>query len=415
MTQRFSLYDDLSVRREPRVHGRDLLGPGGAAAPARRRAARAVPPERSGRSARRHDERRPAPAPGAGRRHPARAGAAVPRRADQRRRSAESTRLLGEPVRSSSTAAPRFWCRRTTWTRRSAATRWRFSTAASLVADGAPRRLMAEIDAHGGRDRGAGRARRARWCSTALPRVRSVAQLGTRLHALARSRVGGRGGRGRARRCAGRDDARRYARSSASLEDVFVAATRKNPAADDRDEVAAARFVSIARKELRQLRRDRLTFGMIVGIPLLQILLFGLRDQHRRAPPARRRRRPGRRRSARARWWPTPQAIAGRRHRRAGSRASSSSRTCCGAARSSVGILIPRDFERRLQDPRRAPAQLLVDGSDPVVLGAARGLADAARGAARRAAAAAPRRGGTFEVRPTTTRSGVPRCRSCPA
>ncbi len=40
----------------------------------------------------------------------------------------------------------------------------------------------------------------------------------------------------------------------------------------------------------------------------------------------------------------------------------------------SVGILVPPDFERRVQQPDRAAAQLLVDGSDPVILGAARQL-----------------------------------------
>ncbi len=35
------------------------------------------------------------------------------------------------------------------------------------------------------------------------------------------------------------------------------------------------RLLAIAGKEVRQLRRDRLTFGMIIGVPLLQILLFG--------------------------------------------------------------------------------------------------------------------------------------------
>ncbi len=38
---------------------------------------------------------------------------------------------------------------------------------------------------------------------------------------------------------------------------------------------ALARTLAIARKEVRQLRRDRLTFGMIVGLPVLQLLLFG--------------------------------------------------------------------------------------------------------------------------------------------
>ena len=35
------------------------------------------------------------------------------------------------------------------------------------------------------------------------------------------------------------------------------------------------RILAVMLKELRQLSRDRLTFGMIVGIPLMQMLLFG--------------------------------------------------------------------------------------------------------------------------------------------
>ena len=35
------------------------------------------------------------------------------------------------------------------------------------------------------------------------------------------------------------------------------------------------RMLSVVVKELRQLRRDRLTFAMIIGIPTMQLLLFG--------------------------------------------------------------------------------------------------------------------------------------------
>jgi ABC-2 type transport system permease protein len=35
------------------------------------------------------------------------------------------------------------------------------------------------------------------------------------------------------------------------------------------------RVLAIARKEVRQLLRDRLTFGMVFGIPVMQLLLFG--------------------------------------------------------------------------------------------------------------------------------------------
>ena len=36
-----------------------------------------------------------------------------------------------------------------------------------------------------------------------------------------------------------------------------------------------ARTYAIALKEFVQMRRDRLTFAMIVGIPIVQVLLFG--------------------------------------------------------------------------------------------------------------------------------------------
>jgi ABC-2 type transport system permease protein len=36
-----------------------------------------------------------------------------------------------------------------------------------------------------------------------------------------------------------------------------------------------ARFIAVLLKEFVQMRRDRLTFGMIVGIPILQLTLFG--------------------------------------------------------------------------------------------------------------------------------------------
>jgi ABC-2 type transport system permease protein len=61
-----------------------------------------------------------------------------------------------------------------------------------------------------------------------------------------------------------------------------------------------------------------------------------------------------------------------------------------------VGILIPADFEARLESRDRPLAQLLVDGADPIVLGAARGLA-AMPAPARNAGA--PARPQSFEVR----------------
>ena len=36
-----------------------------------------------------------------------------------------------------------------------------------------------------------------------------------------------------------------------------------------------ARWWSMVLKEFLQLRRDRITFGMIVGLPIMQLALFG--------------------------------------------------------------------------------------------------------------------------------------------
>ncbi|MEY4099529.1 MAG: hypothetical protein RL300_700, partial [Pseudomonadota bacterium] len=38
---------------------------------------------------------------------------------------------------------------------------------------------------------------------------------------------------------------------------------------------SASRWLAILIKEFIQLKRDRLTFGMIVGVPLMLLLLFG--------------------------------------------------------------------------------------------------------------------------------------------
>ena len=94
MTQRFSLYEDLTIAREPR-----LRRPGSTACPSgAQRVDEAL--ERLGladrqRPARRHALRRLEAAPGAGRLHPARAEAAAARRAHRRRRPQGAARVLG--------------------------------------------------------------------------------------------------------------------------------------------------------------------------------------------------------------------------------------------------------------------------------------------------------------------------------
>lgn len=132
------------------------------------------------------------------------------------------------------------------------------------------------------------------------------------------------------------------------------------------------RLWAIMMKELRQLRRDRVTLAMIMGMPIMQLLLFGyainlnLRD--------------------------LPAAVVDQAQT-AGSRAAVQDLLASGVitvkasaqspqqlvdllreGRISVGIAVPPDFERRKLDGREA-IQVMVDGSDNVVQSAAAQLA----------------------------------------
>jgi ABC-2 type transport system permease protein len=134
------------------------------------------------------------------------------------------------------------------------------------------------------------------------------------------------------------------------------------------------RIAAIAAKELLHLRRDRLTAGMIGGIPLMMTLLFGYainQDvRHLRAAVADSAgTQASRALAADAQATQVIDIV-----RRAQSPGELEQLLLRGEI--SVGILIPSDFERRAARGQRPLAQLLVDGSDPIVFGAARGLAE---------------------------------------
>ncbi len=63
------------------------------------------------------------------------------------------------------------------------------------------------------------------------------------------------------------------------LEDVFIHlmdnGSRKGGAMRLATVFSLARFWAMVVKEFVQMRRDRLTFGMMIGIPLMQLILFG--------------------------------------------------------------------------------------------------------------------------------------------
>ena len=133
------------------------------------------------------------------------------------------------------------------------------------------------------------------------------------------------------------------------------------------------RVLAVMLKEVRQLARDRPTFGMIVGIPLLQILLFGYainfdvrelraavvdeaRTTHSRALVG------DMQASDVVRFLAPSPGMADLRRR-------------LDSGEISVGVVIPPDFERRRLGGDRPVAQLLIDGSEPMADGVARSLA----------------------------------------
>ncbi|MCP4903134.1 MAG: ABC transporter permease [bacterium] len=131
-------------------------------------------------------------------------------------------------------------------------------------------------------------------------------------------------------------------------------------------------MLAIASKEIIQLRRDRLTIGMIIGIPTLQLLLFGyaintdIRDLSAAVADQAQTRRSRDLVAATVASQvvevvaevATPEEL----------------EALLRAGRISVGIHIPPDFERRLTSADRPTAHLLVDASDPTLLAAAKGL-----------------------------------------
>jgi len=132
------------------------------------------------------------------------------------------------------------------------------------------------------------------------------------------------------------------------------------------------RLFGVMLKELRQLRRDRITLAMIIGIPVMQLLLFGyaintnLRELS--AGFADQARTSASRMLVRdivatgvvapTLEVPTPQQLVDAMRR----------------GEISIGIVIPPDYERRRAEGREA-LQILVDGSDNAVQSAAMQLA----------------------------------------
>ncbi len=133
------------------------------------------------------------------------------------------------------------------------------------------------------------------------------------------------------------------------------------------------RLGAVARKEVRQLARDRVTFGMIVGVPLMQILLFGYAinfDVRHLATVVQDQANSSMSREFIAQ-------LAATQVLRVDYTTDSSAEVdrLMREGRASMAVIIPVDFERRLQSDSRPVAQILVDGSQPSLAGVASGLA----------------------------------------
>ncbi|MEO8063285.1 MAG: ABC transporter permease [Pseudomonadota bacterium] len=133
------------------------------------------------------------------------------------------------------------------------------------------------------------------------------------------------------------------------------------------------RLRAVAIKEVRQLSRDRVTFGMIVGVPLLQITLFGYAinyDVRNLATVIQDDANTSMSREFIAQLRAT-QVV-----RVSYTTASSAElEKLMREGRASMAVVIPHDFERRLQSDTRAVVQILVDGAQPSIAGVAGGIA----------------------------------------
>ena len=133
-----------------------------------------------------------------------------------------------------------------------------------------------------------------------------------------------------------------------------------------------SRIFAVLQKEVRQLRRDRLTFGMVVGLPILQMLLFGyaINTDVRNLKTAI---------ADQANTHLSRQFVAELAQTQvidivAAVNSPRQLETLLREGAISIGVHIPQDFDRRIVDRNRVASHLLVDGSDPTILGVANQL-----------------------------------------
>lgn len=143
-------------------------------------------------------------------------------------------------------------------------------------------------------------------------------------------------------------------------------------------------------KEFIQLRRDRPTVAMMVGIPAIQLMLFGfaIRTEVRHLPTAVL----DEARTSDSRALVQTIINTGNFDYRFDAQSRDEVRELIGAGRINAAIIIPPDFTRDLKRGRTATAQVIVDAADPLASQAA--MSGAALGGQQRALQIATARGG---------------------
>jgi ABC-2 type transport system permease protein len=135
------------------------------------------------------------------------------------------------------------------------------------------------------------------------------------------------------------------------------------------------RLLAIVVKELRQLRRDRLTFGMILGIPTLQLLLFGfainLDIRHLNTAIV------DQAQNHTSREIIASMQATGLLELKDVVDTPEQLQVLIRQGRINLGIVIPADVDKRLAMRDRPAVQVMVDGSEQTVQAAARQIAEA--------------------------------------
>ncbi len=132
------------------------------------------------------------------------------------------------------------------------------------------------------------------------------------------------------------------------------------------------RMLAVVVKELRQLRRDRVTLAMILGIPVMQLVLFGFAiNLNLRGLPAAIADEAG---TSASRAMVMDMLATGVIRPVAPARTPQDLMALLQRGTISIGVAIPHDFDRRRIEGREA-VQVLVDGSDTIVQSAAMQLA----------------------------------------